>query len=276
MREEDGSPRAVFELCDAVPAGPETDLLGLWTMVPSGAAMDQTPAGDMAFGAPEMMAGQAPVWRANFPADPNRIATHLGEAKNKLATAQAALAATPARLDAFVAQGQAGLSYSYSLPAPGAGPTRPEDELSLLLAGIQGGGPMMDYGVGDQFVGKWKEARQVFQAFADRLQQMIAHFAWVETRVAGDTVGRTRVTWTGDVDTFLQDQLEPDRMRLHQHTLNVALVSRRTLLRTSTLVISGAVKLSVLLATPGGLVLIFPAVLRFINQVRELEERQRI
>ena len=135
---------------------------------------------------------------------------------------------------------------------------------------------MMSYGLRDQFVGKWKEAIQAFQAFADHLQQMVGHYAWVETRVAGDIVGLTRVTWTGDVDTFLRDQLEPDRMRLHQHTLNVALVSRRTLLRTSTLVISGAARLSMLLATPGGAVLAFPAVLRFINQVRtELEKRQK-
>jgi hypothetical protein len=82
-------------------------------------------------------------------------------------------------------------------------------------------------------------------------------------------VGRTAVSWTGDVDTRVLEKLEADRVRLHHQTLELALASRRTMLRTSSLVIASAVKLSVLLATPGGVVLALPVVLRFIRLLRK-------
>jgi hypothetical protein len=41
------------------------------------------------------------------------------------------------------------------------------------------------------------------------------------------------------------------------------------MLRTSSLAIASAVKLSVLLATPGGIVLALPVVLRFIRLLRK-------
>jgi hypothetical protein len=263
----DGSRRPVFELCDAAPAGPESDVLGLWTPVPL------PDIGTMAFDAPDGVTDAVPVWRANYPADPDLLAADLDEAWKQLEAAEAALAAAPARLDAFVQQGQSGTAYA--LPAEGTPQGLPEQDLDLLLGEIRGVAPVTSYALDDSSAGRLDLALEAFQAFADRFQQVVAHFAWVETRVEGRLVGRTTVTWTGDVDTLLADWLDPDQMQLHQQTLSLALASRRTVLRTSSLVIANAVKLSALLATPGGIALAIPVVLRFINQLRkELKEKE--
>jgi len=58
-------------------------------------------------------------------------------------------------------------------------------------------------------------------------------------------------------------------VKLHEHTLQLALASRQMLLRTSAMILANATKLSALIATPGGIVLAIPAVLRFINEVRK-------
>ncbi len=287
----DPSPKGIFELHETIPGGAGQDLLGLWTAVAlepaRGGRGDRAPAdaqaGEVAFGAPgapppETVAkgtGGASVWQANFPADQRAIAIGLGEAQQKLQIAEAALAATPARLDAFVLHGVGGLAYG--LPAPGTGLAGPEDDLSLLLAELQGAPPIVSYGVGEQLAGRWQQAVEMFEAFTARLQQMVAGLAWVETSVGGQLVGQTVVTWTGDVRTVLPTRIEPDQVKLHQHTLNLALVSRWMALRMSALAITNAVKLSVLSATPGGIVAAIPAVLRFINQIRvEFERMQKI
>ncbi len=265
---------AVFELYDAAPPEPEGDLFGLWSTAPA-ATSARGPEEAVAFGPPTAKAPDQPVlpagggtlWRANYPGDPAQAAEHLRTARSRLRASQAALAHAPRRLDAFVSQRQAGLAYAF--PTAGATPPRPEDELGLLLPQVQTTGPVVHYGPVDQITEVWRDAQQAFESFSERLRQMVAHFAYVETRVAGELVGRTRMSWAGDVDTALSGRIVPDQVRLHQHTLEMALVSRRTLLQTSATVIAGAIKLSVLLSSPAGFVAAFPAILRFVNRLRK-------
>jgi hypothetical protein len=265
----EGLPRPIFQLCDAAPDGQEQEVLGLWTSVPVSLPED------MAF---DSLAAEVPethpVWRADYPSDPDLIEKHLNEAKQALEAADAAVVLAPARLDAFVAQGQSGVAFA--IPGPDGRPAQPEDELTLLLGEIRGDGLMVSYDPNDPLAGKWDQAFQAFQEFTGRLKQMVGHMAQVETCVEGQMVGRTVVSWTGDVDTRVLDWLDADRVRLHQQTLDLALASRRTMLRTSSLVIASAVKLSVLLATPGGIALALPMVLRFIRLLRkEIKSRAK-
>jgi hypothetical protein len=258
----DGLSRPVFQLYDAAQDGPDQEVLDLWTPIP-GPSLEA-----MAFDAPAGASAETePIWRADYPSEPERIENHLNEARKALDAADVAVSLAPARLDAFVAQGPAGMAFAVpGLDAPSA---EPEGELSLLLGEIRGDGLMVSFDPDDPLSGKLDQAVQSFQAFTDRLNRMVGHLAWVETRVEGRLVGRTAVSWTGDVDTRVLEWLEADRVRLHQQTLELALASRRTMLRTSSLVISSAVKLSVLLATPGGIVLALPAVLRFVRLLRK-------
>jgi hypothetical protein len=262
----EGIPPPAFELLDTAPAGPEQDVLGLWTPVPL------LPTEAISLEAPASAEEIAPVWRANYPADPELVRTYLEQAQRSLEAAEAALAATAGRLDAFVMQQRAGLEFA--LPAPGTQPALAEDELSVLLGLSQAAAPESIQGLAEQLSEKWDGALQSFQAFAARLQQVIGHYAWVETRVDGRLVGQTGVSWIGDVNTIFLDRLEPDQVQLHERTLDLTLASRKTLLRMSVLAIASAAKLSVLLATPGGIALALPAVLRFINQIRK--ELQKI
>lgn len=264
-----GTPRPVFELHDAAPAGPDQDLLGLWAPVslPGAAGIE--------YGASDEGADATPVWRANYPADPILVQAGLASARQELAATDAALAAAPARLDAFVLQKQFGLAYA--APTPDSYPARPEQDLDLLLGDAWQDATGVSFAAGDQLPGGWGEAFDAFQSFVERLQRTVAYFAVVETNVEGRLVGRTKVTWTGDVGTALAERVDPGHMHLHQQTLELALASRRTMLRTSALIIANAVKLSGLLTMPGGVALAPLAVLRFIKELRkELRKQQEI
>lgn len=280
----DESSTAVFEFCDVGPNGPRRDVLGLWAPVrlstPGGERSD-LPQGAVPFasparvgGEPSASAGEAPVWRASYPADREQIAVQLRYAEQKLEASQAALAVAPDRLDAFLARGPVALAYSFA--TPGAGLARPESELSLLLfAGAQRE-RVVSYDLEGQFAARWASALEALRAFAGQLLQISAGFAWVETRVAQAPVGWTRVTWAGDVHSVVTTRLAADRIRLHQRTLDLALDSRRTTLRMSGLILAGAAKLVTMLSTGLGVVAAVPAVLRFIEQLRiEYEEHQQ-
>lgn len=257
----EGTPRPVFELLEATPSSGDQDLLGLWTTVP----VPQLET--VAFGTLDEAAEAIPVWRADYPADPDQVAAVLEDARQSLAAADMALAEVPSRLDLYLMQERTGLSFA--LPSPGAQPDRAEDDLSLMLAEMRGVVPAVSFEAEGRFDSRWDEAFQFFQSFTERLKQMAAHYTWVETRVEGRLVGQTAVGWTGDVESILVDALDPDLVRLHEQTLQLALASRQMLLRTSAMILANATKISVLIATPGGIALAIPTVLRFINEVRK-------
>ncbi len=264
----DESPRAVFELRDAVPAGPGSDVLGLWTAVPL------SPTEAVTLNTDVDATARAPVWRANLPADPDLLAKHLSGAGSKLDASQYALTTAPDRLNALkaaIAGHSAGLAFDLSSAKTEL--AQPEEALLALLAGARADMPTTSFGVGEELARGWEQVTQEFQGFLARLRQIVEHYAWVETHVEGRLLGQTRVGWMGDARTFWQEGLDAAQMSLHQRTLSLALMSRRTLLQTSAVIVSGAARLSVLFSTGGFMAL--PAMLMFINQVRaELQKRQ--
>jgi hypothetical protein len=237
-----------FALCEAVPTSTE-QVLGLWVTAPL----------------PEERETDLPVWRAIYPADLNRAALQRDKASELLAVFESALTATPARIDRVVTRGAG--ARSYDLSDVRGSLAKPERELlELLQAG--GGGPLRSYGLSDELPTRWDELTGVFQDFMGRLGRMVSHLAWVETHIGGRLAGQTAVAWTGGMETVFAGELASKGMHLHQHTLDLVLASRRTMLRTATVVVANGVKLSALLAAPAGAVLALPAVFRFINQVR--------
>ena len=284
MRPGEG-PAAVFELSGAAQAGTGSEVLGLWTTglpfgrvypEPSRGAQGKPFAADaVAFDTTLMAAAEALVWRANLPADLNLAAEHLANAKASLDASQAALAEATDRIDALVEGRSTGLAFDVS--AAGTELAQPERELLAWLEEAQESGPRVSFRAAKEAGSGWEQAAQQFQGFVDHLRQIVAHYAWVETRVQGQLLGRTAVLWTGDVDTVWQGGLDAAPMVLHQRTLTLALACRDTLIRTFVLALSGAARLSVLLAMPGGAILALPAAWKFINQVRaELEKHQQI
>ena len=268
MITENANAEAIFELAGTGLADATPDVLGVWTATPA------TPGEAVAFDTAAAPATDAPVWRANLPADPELAEAELAGGETRLGASHAALTEAQMRLDAFVAARTAGPAFD--VPGTGAEGAAPEAELWLLLQEIEQGRPPPSFGLGDTLVGKWEQANQQFQAFIEQVSRLVAYYALVETRQAGRIVGRTAVGWTGDVDTVWPAATQPDQADLHRRTLALALASRDALVRMVALVTSGAVKLSVLLTTPGGAVLALPAAWKFINRVlAELERHQQ-
>lgn len=281
----DGSQRPVFEVLSPlsiqegeeeaqVEAGPA--LLGVWTTAPlSGFAEGRpTPAEGVAF---DVAAAGPPVWRANLPADPDLAAAHLDRAEASLDISLTALIVAGERISVLVEERRrlpAGLAFDISETEVKL--AQPEMELLALLEEVERGPRPVHFEAGEE-VGGLTQVTAQFREFVDQLREVVTHYALVETRSQGQLLGQTAVDWTGDMDTVWQEGLDTAQMALHQRTLRLALASREMLIRMFTLVSSGAARLSVLLATPGGAILALPAAWKFINQVRdEIEKYQRI
>jgi hypothetical protein len=192
-------------------------------------------------------------------------ATHLAEGKKRLETSRKTIKEAPDRLDAFVRSQSAGLSFDVSLE--GREFAKPEAELLVLLSEIQEERAPVSFGLGEKLVGGWQQATNRFQAFVDQLLKSVGHYAWVETCIQEQCLGRTGVGWTGDTNTVWRQGLNTEQVELHQRTLTLALESRDTLIRTFVLAARGAVQLSILLTMPGGALLALPAVWKFVNQI---------
>jgi hypothetical protein len=142
-----------------------------------------------------------------------------------------------------------------------------KEEIPSASFSVETGWDEVSYGLLDDISGKWNQATRQFQDFIARLGQAIGNFAWVETRVSGQLLARTSIGWKGDMDTTWQVQPKPEQFQQHKRTLQLALASRIMLLRTFTAVTTNAVKLSMLIAAPGGAVLALPTSLNLIHQI---------
>jgi hypothetical protein len=122
-----------------------------------------------------------------------------------------------------------------------------------------------------------KNAVQEFENSFNRIKSVLTLFALVETSIAGKVIGRTRVSWTGKTESSWQLTGGVEQFHLHQRSLQAALASRYLLLNMLLISAQGAVKLSALLAIPGGAIMALPAVWKYITHVmKELEKYQRL
>jgi hypothetical protein len=106
-----------------------------------------------------------------------------------------------------------------------------------------------------------------FHSFAEGLQGGTAKDARIETQIQGQTIAQTVVSLTGDVHSVWQEGVNAAQVALHQRTLALALGSRNTVLQTFSVAVQAALKLSVLLALPHGVILALPATWKFIHQL---------
>jgi hypothetical protein len=258
MSKDNGSARrSVFELVDVIPDEAASAVLGVWEPVSA--------AEVASFG---LAAGESPVpiWRADLPADPKSAAEELAHGRQASAAAQIAIAGTEARFFAVLARSQNGPEAGDSFAA--AASPAAEVELLSLLHELQHGQAETSFGLGDVLSERWPKATQQFQAFLHQVMQHVAYSAWVETRIAGNLLGWTTVSLTGDMDTAWAARLGPEQVTLHQETVALALLTRAHLMRTFTSVARAAAelaKLATLIGTPGGAILALPAAWRFFN-----------
>ena len=234
--------------------GAAPSLLGLWT----------TPARTDAVSF-EAGSSEVPVWRVSLPADVAAAKAQLQEGMARVQTAERELGTAAARIETLAQTQRASASFDVTTPLP-----PPEAELLKSLKAIQASGQVVNFGLGEDLTRGWQQATQQFQSVIDQLVRFVAYYAWVETEVGGQLLGRTAVNWLGDMDTLWCRAFQPEQIALHERTLALALHSRQTLLRAFTIASKGAVLLATLpalLTTPAGALLALPAAWKFVNQV---------
>jgi hypothetical protein len=145
---------------------------------------------------------------------------------------------------------------------------QPEQDLAAALQRLTA---PVSYGLFDRKQQAEQEAdletASQWRQFLAQAREMIANYARVETEVAGNSIGQTAVSWTGDFSTIWASAVTVDDMTLHCHNLDVTLQWRRGTLRFVGVVSAGAVNVAVKLGVPGGQLLALPAVWNFVKDV---------
>ncbi|HWQ84504.1 MAG TPA: hypothetical protein VN363_08065 [Anaerolineales bacterium] len=218
------------------------------------------------------------VFVCDLPANPEQAEFELAQAETALQSNLASLQDSQARLDQLVHIQAGGVAFDVPgyppspgyPPGPGYSPGSPESQLLALLGTSVPDGEWdpSSFGAGEAVSGQWQKIAVGFQEFMDRLNQVVGHFAWVETQINGKLIVRSSVGWTGNLDTAWNAAPTHESAALHQRTLRLALTSRTAMLRAFGVISAGAVKLTALVASPAGAVLALPAAWNFIRQVQ--------
>jgi len=249
----------VFELYDPTLAETAPEVLGLWAAVPAAAAT--VPA----FSTTAAQTSPFPIWRVNLPGESPESLALLARGETRLATSQRALQSVTGRFHTLLALQPAVVAFdtrpTFQTLAP------PEAELYAALRALTGGQAPVSFALGERLLGGWGQALRQLPTVIERLQQSVAHYIWVETRIQEQLIGRTAVSWTGDCTTVWPVVSTPQQQHVHQCALTLALQSRATLLRTFIMATRFALQLAVRLSLPGGVLLAMPAAWQFIQQV---------
>ena len=209
-----------------------------------------------------------PVWRRDFSPHPETAEAELSASEALLQASLQELNAVPGRIDDLINQVQAesagGVSFAVSsmeaLPEP-------EAELLDLLDSINRPSLGVSFAVGGEDQSKIEQAFDQFSADMDHLLRLVTHFAWVETEIEGRLLGRSVVSWTGDLETNWAMDLQEEVYQLHKRSLKQALGTRNIALHAVTITAQSAAKLAVLLAAPGGALLALPVAWKFVKQI---------
>jgi hypothetical protein len=193
------------------------------------------------------------TWRIDLPHNMADAQHALREQNEALAQDQTAIAEAVARLRAFI--------DDYQPDAGAAKALEPSPEAVLREHLAQAGAQSKDLfdSLGD--------IRSEFNQFVQRVREFVSDFASIETTQAGVAIARTKVNWTGDVQTLWQADITRAQGDLHRQNVHVALARRGLLMRLMVVISTGAAKIVIRLATPGAQLLALPAIFQFIKDV---------
>jgi len=250
-------------------AGDTLPVLGLWAAAPA------APRNALSFGLSGDTPPDGPVWRINLPADSHQAKTRLASGVQHIQAAQRALPNIEQRIAELANKQTPRQQDSVSFALAHADQlSTPEQEMMAELAYLSGRSDPQEisFGLPDIALPNREEIHQGItqvRNFLRRALHMVSNYAWVETRQNNLLLGRTAVGWTGDTETVWPQSCRAEYVDLHWKSLELSLQSRTTLVRTVMIVTQSAVKISSLLALPGGVVLALPAVWKCINRLME-------
>jgi hypothetical protein len=222
----------------------------------------------VSFGLDSAPEERIPVWRKDLSADPEVAAAELTASEALTQASMEELDAVPGRIDDLIShvQSESVGGVSFAAPSTEALPA-PEAELLDLLGTINSPAVGISFAVGGEEQGKIENAFDQFGSDMNRLLRLVTHFAWVETEIEGQLLGRSVVSWSGDLDTNWASSAAAEVYQMHQRSLNQALVTRNIALHAVTITTQSAVKLAVLLAAPGGALLALPVAWKFVKGI---------
>ncbi|CAG0931860.1 hypothetical protein TFLX_02324 [Thermoflexales bacterium] len=245
-----------FQLSGFALPGVNADPFGLWEVVPASRGVS--------FAVGEVAQPEEPIHRVNFAAaDEGRALLQLK--RRDLQEQEALLQQAEQRLAQIAQAG--GVSFAAPLDQP------PEfvQPTQTLEAALQRLMEPVSYGLFDRRKQAEQEgdleATSQWRRFLEQVREMMAHYAHVETAIAGVPIGRTAVGWMGDFRTTWIPTVTSDDMALHRHNVAVTLQWRRGTLRFVGVVGAGAANIAVKLGMPGGQWLALPAVWNFVKDV---------
>lgn len=222
------------------------DPLGVWAVEPEA----------VSFGAAEA-ATDTPTWRVDLPEDPEAAQAQLAAREQALALSRQDLA----RAERELAQ------FEPSEPVAFGAGDRLSDPRQALRQSVTTLQEPVAFGPSQSERVMESEAYQQWNAFVERVRQMVSHYARIETTVGDQFVGRTEVGWTGDFGTTWAPELTQSSMAEHRKAVHLALASRIALASLVSVVATGAAGLAVKASIPGGQVLLLPATWRFVRDV---------
>jgi len=245
-----------FQLSGFVFPGVNEDPFGMWDVVPA--------TSGVSFAAGEAAQPQEPIHRVNFASvDEGRALLQLKQ--NDLREQDALLQQAEQRLAQIAQTG--GVSFAAPIDQPPAF-VQPEQTLEAALQRISA---PVSYGLFDRKKQEEQEsdleATSQWRQFLEQVREMIAHYARVETEVAGAPIGQTAVSWTGDFRTIWTPAVTVADMNLHRHNVAVTLQWRLGTMRFVGVVGAGAANVAMKLGVPGGQLLALPAVWNFVKDV---------
>lgn len=233
----------------AIPYATTTDALEIWQV---------KSAGDATTFAPDE--ASAMVWHAEFATDPATAAAFLQQQARALAAIREALPVANRRQQKFVTSALAietGGTMAF-LPEQRFGPER---VLAVWFETIRGQPGAFS---GGSFLFNWSEWREEAQGFLEQVGRSMSYAAYVETRIPGQLLARTTVSWLGDVKTVSVAGLSREWVEVHQRLVALSLESRAAWLQLVLHLVSGATILGVLAPTANA-TLALPVAWRFIR-----------
>ena len=221
---------------------------------------------DLSFGAATAPSDEISRWSMDLPADPGEADAFLAQAEAQLRATQALLEAAPQQLESFITRLESGAQPHYALGAFPAGAAAEQPAEAVLLSWLDAVQPgQIAFGGEGLAGGQVGEAVAQFQQVVNNLLGQLLHLAQVETRLQGQLLASSLVSWKGDVDTTWGEGTQAEERSLHQRSLALALASRIAMLKMYTTVTQGAAKIAVLVAAPGGALLALPAAWKYLN-----------
>jgi hypothetical protein len=246
-----------FQLSGFVFPGVNEDPFGMWDVVP-------TPSG-VSFAAGEAAQPEEPLHRVSF-ASVEAGRTLLQVKQDDLRSQETLLQQAEQRL-AEIGRSGSGVSFAAPIDQPPEF-VQPEQNLEAALQRMTA---PVSYGLFDRKKQEEQEsdleATRDWRQFLEQVREMIAHYARVETDIAGNPIGQTAVSWTGDFRTIWTPAISVADMNLHRYNVDVTLQWRLGTMRFVGVVGAGAANVAIKLGVPGGQLLALPAVWNFVKDV---------